>query len=168
MLKQRIITAIILGLLIVFAIFKLPSLYIAILFAGVTLLGAWEWANLIGANTLLKKCLYIVLIGFLIAAIWFYASPALEKIILLVASLWWAGVVCLLSLYRSDWLQSKNLQKLLAYSGIIVLVPAWLGLIKLHHDNSSLSWNSNIINRCAFVALLCNFVRANCLDIGGR
>ena len=133
MLKQRIITAIILGSLIVFTIFKLPYIYIVIFFAAVTLLGAWEWSTLIGAKTLLMKCLYVALIGLMIAAVWFYASPMLEKTILLVASLWWAGVVCFLSLYRTSWLQSKHLQKMLAYSGIIVLVPAWLGLIKLHH-----------------------------------
>ena len=48
MLKKRIITAAILGSLIVLAIFKLPNSTIAIVFAGVTLIGAWEWSALIG------------------------------------------------------------------------------------------------------------------------
>lgn len=132
MLKQRIITAVILGSLVVFAIFKLPNLYITVFFSIITLIGAWEWAALIGAKTFVKKILYVALIAVLILSLWFYASPELENIILLVASLWWAAIFCLLSLYKSAWLQSSRLQKLLEYSGVIVLVPAWLALIKLH------------------------------------
>ncbi|MEJ2114613.1 MAG: phosphatidate cytidylyltransferase, partial [Gammaproteobacteria bacterium] len=133
MLKQRIITAIILGSLIVFAIFKLPNSLIAIIFAAITLIGAWEWAALIGANTLLKKLIYVVLVGFLVLIIWFYAQPRQEKVIFLFASLWWAGIVVLLSQFRSNWLQSIHLQRLLEYSGFLVLVPAWLALTKLHN-----------------------------------
>ncbi len=133
MLKQRIITAIILGSLIVFAIFKLPNSLIAIIFAAITLIGAWEWSALIGANTLLKKLVYVGLVGFLVLIIWFYAQPRLEKVILLFASLWWAGIVVLLSQYRSNWLQSIRIQRLLEYSGFLVLVPAWLALTELHN-----------------------------------
>ena len=133
MLKQRIITATILGLLIVSAIFKLPSSLIAIIFAVITLIGAWEWSVLIGADTFLKKIVYVALVGVLILTIWFYAQPTQKIVILLFASLWWAGIVVLLSLYKSNWLQSIHLQRLLKYSGFVVLVPAWLALIELHY-----------------------------------
>ena len=98
MLKQRVITAVILGSLIVFANFKLSNALIAVVFAGITLIAAWEWSALIGVKTLIKKLLYVVLVGVLISAIWFFANTEQENLILLVASIWWVCVVCLLAL----------------------------------------------------------------------
>jgi phosphatidate cytidylyltransferase len=138
MLMQRIITAVILGSLMVLAIFKLPNSLVTVIFAGIALIGAWEWSTLVGAKTNLKKLIYVVLIGVIILVIWFFVKPEQEKLILLIASLWWMGVAFLLVLYKSDWLQSIRLQKLLEYSGIIVLVPAWLALKMLHQQSPAM------------------------------
>jgi len=138
MLKQRIITAVILGSLVVFAIFTAPHSVIGILFAFIALLGAWEWAALMGAETKIKRLSYVLVIGVLILLVWFFESFALVKIILLLASIWWAAVALLLSFYREDWLQSKKLQTLLACSGVIVLVPAWLALVTLHNASPAI------------------------------
>ena len=138
MLKHRVITAVILGSLIVIAIFKLSNTLVAVFFAGIALIGAWEWSVLVGVKTLIKKLLFVVLIGSLISAIWFFANTEQEYLILLVASIWWGAVVCLLALYKSEWLQSARLQKLLEYSAIIVLVPAWLALTMLHAQNPAM------------------------------
>ena len=132
MLKQRIITAIILGTLIVFAIFKLPTQIVAILFASITLVAAWEWSALAGADTTMKRILYLLLVGAGMLLIEVFARSSHENMILFVASLWWAGVVMMLALFRVDWLSSSILHKLLKYSGFIVLIPAWLALVMLH------------------------------------
>ncbi len=60
MLLQRIITALILVPLFVLAVFQLSSEYFSLLIALITLLAAWEWTNLIGINTLLKRGLFLV------------------------------------------------------------------------------------------------------------
>lgn len=132
MLKQRIITAIILGAIIVLAIFKLPNYLLALIFAVITLLGAWEWANLIGLSQLIWKIIYIVFVCALLAATWVFAKPYHVHTILLAASLWWASVVVMLAVYDTSWLQADWLQRLLEFSGFIVLVPAWLALTNLH------------------------------------
>ena len=132
MLKQRIITALILGALIVLAIFKLPNQWLAIIFATVTLVGAWEWSTLIGLKKPLLKLFYVALIGALIILVWFFMPLRHESTLLALASIWWACVVILLALYKSRWLQSAWLHKLLVLSAFIVLVPAWLALTKLH------------------------------------
>lgn len=59
MLLQRIITALILVPLVVLAVFKLPSEYFSLLVALVMLVAAWEWTNLIGINSLLKRGLFL-------------------------------------------------------------------------------------------------------------
>ncbi len=128
MLKQRVITAAIIGPLIILAIFKLSNPLLAIVFAAITLIGAWEWSNLVNIRYTTKKFLYVTLVGLFILAIWFFLQPEEENIVLLLASLWWVVVVVMLTLYQSSWLQSELLQTLLKYSGFIVLVPAWLAL----------------------------------------
>ncbi|PPK69331.1 phosphatidate cytidylyltransferase [Methylobacter tundripaludum] len=59
MLLQRIITALILVPLVVLAVFQLPSEYFSLLIGLITLLAAWEWANLIGINSPLKRGLFL-------------------------------------------------------------------------------------------------------------
>ena len=111
MLKKRIITAAILGSLIVLAIFKLPSSTIAIVFAGVTLIGAWEWSTLIGLKNHILKLLYVALVGAFVLVIWFFMQPH-ENVFLLATSLWWLGVVIMLVLYKSNWLRSVLVAKI--------------------------------------------------------
>lgn len=59
MLLQRIITALILVPLVVLAVFQLPSEYFSLLVALVMLIAAWEWTNLIGINSPLKRGLFL-------------------------------------------------------------------------------------------------------------
>ncbi|MCZ6565710.1 MAG: phosphatidate cytidylyltransferase [Gammaproteobacteria bacterium] len=134
MLKQRIITAIVLGAAIVWAIFKLPNHLLALVFGGITLLGAWEWAGLIGLSHFLWRIIYVVFVVALMALTWVFAGPHQVHIILLVAGLWWASVVILLSVYESKWLQTAWLQRMLGFSGFVVLVPSWLALTSIHRQ----------------------------------
>lgn len=138
MLKQRIITGVILGLLIILAVFKLPNVYLAIIFGLVNLIGAWEWANLIGLNQNVKKIFYVFLIAVLMCASWFFLNQMQSSMILFLASLWWASVTFMLAFYNSGWLQSSWLKNVLAYSGVIVLVPCWLGLTLLHERGAAM------------------------------
>jgi len=59
MLLQRIITALILVPLVVLAVLQLPSEYFSLLVALVMLMAAWEWTNLIGINSLVKRGLFL-------------------------------------------------------------------------------------------------------------
>ncbi|ASF47891.1 phosphatidate cytidylyltransferase [Methylovulum psychrotolerans] len=61
MLLQRIITASILATLIALAVFLLPIDYFSLVLAIIALIGGWEWGNLIGINSLLKRVLFLVM-----------------------------------------------------------------------------------------------------------
>ena len=135
MLKQRIITACILGVLIIYAVFYVPHYFIALIFGLITLLGAWEWANLIGPSSLYKKVLFVVIVAASLLIVWEYAQQNHITLILLSAGLWWAAVIVMLAMYDSSWLQMNWLLKVLYYSGIIVLVPAWVALLELHKQS---------------------------------
>jgi len=136
MLKQRIITAIILATLVIAAILMLPNNWLAILFAMVTLVGAWEWANLLNTSNLIRKALYVIFVAASLLATWLYAMQeevwVISKVILLVAGLWWAAVVIFLAMFDSSWLGKNWLSRVLEFSGFIVLVPAYFAIVSLH------------------------------------
>ncbi|MGR9086523.1 MAG: phosphatidate cytidylyltransferase [Gammaproteobacteria bacterium] len=60
MLFQRIITASILAALISLAVFLLPADFFSLLLGLITLVGAWEWLNLVGIDSALRKGLFFL------------------------------------------------------------------------------------------------------------
>ena len=60
MLIQRIITASVLATLIALAVFKLPMEYFSLLIGLIAFLAAWEWTNLAGVTSLVKRLLFLV------------------------------------------------------------------------------------------------------------
>ena len=59
MLKQRLITALILAPLALYAILFLPIFWFEIAIAGVVGIGAYEWANMSGVSERPKKLMYL-------------------------------------------------------------------------------------------------------------
>ena len=133
MLKTRVITALVLLVLFLAALFWLsPRAWAG--FAGVLLIpAAWEWAKLIKLGRI--GCgLYVVLAAAACVSLFGSAQgnaplgrPGAHIAPYLVASLFWMIVVPLwLSrswLPRSRWLA--------ALTGLVVLVPTWLALVEL-------------------------------------
>lgn len=141
MLKQRIITALILAPLALFAILFLPLFGFGLLIAGVVGLGAWEWANMSGMHSRQQKAKYTALVVAICAAmmvfvpvdsIWLQGSlNGFYTFILGIASLWW--VVSLFMIlayprYSSVW---RNNVALRSAFGVLTLVPTWVALVSL-------------------------------------
>lgn len=136
MLKQRVITAIILTLVFLGALFGLPPAYFPLFIGAVVLIGAWEWANLSSCGALWQRLLYTVFIGALLAAVCWVAgicpaAPALNlaviKSLLIAACAWWAVALLLVQGYPSSAiLWGHPLTRL--FMGVLVLVPTWLAL----------------------------------------
>jgi phosphatidate cytidylyltransferase len=140
MLKQRVITAVVLIAVFLAALMYLPLPWFAAFVAGVLLLGAWEWANLAGLEAPWQRRLYTATVGAVLVAIAYYLSlPSLEsppspnqsagfRNLLVIGCTWWA--IALL------WVQSYPHSALLwgsrwvrAPMGLLVLIPAWAGLV---------------------------------------
>ena len=62
MLLKRIITASILASLIALAVFKLPMEYFSLVIGLITLLAAWEWSNLSGISSLVKRMTFLLVL----------------------------------------------------------------------------------------------------------
>lgn len=123
MLKTRIITALVLAPIAIGGIFFLPPLGFALFTGAIITIGAWEWANMAGVASGAGRVVYALIT----AAILFALLNVPFEAVLWLALVWW--LVCFL-LVRSYPAGSERWGSLpvRAAMGLLVLVPAWVGL----------------------------------------
>lgn len=129
MLKQRVITAVILLPLVVGVLLTGPAWLVEVLLAIGMLLAAREWAPLAGFSGRGWALAYSVLAALLAAAgmVGIRQSSVLPAI-LVVACIWW-----LLALGLILW--RPHLPAWLAgCAGLLAIVPAWLAILQLYQD----------------------------------
>jgi phosphatidate cytidylyltransferase len=136
MLRQRVITALVLAAVLVSAVAFLPVPWLALFFAAVAMIGAWEWSNLASLEAYSARGLYTCLHGLLMLAAYLYCNlggqPVLENVqsLLGVACLWWAIALLWVKSYPASGSLWGN-RAMLGLMGVLVLLPAWLSVVFL-------------------------------------
>lgn len=133
MLRQRIITSLVLAPLALAGVFLLPSSSFALFVAIVISLSAWEWSNLSGCKGKLVQGLYTAFVG-ICCGLSLYIPPLW---LLWLAALWWFTALILVKQYPASEkvLGSRSLRLV---TGLFTLVPAWFGMyqLKLMNDGA--------------------------------
>ncbi|HVL02753.1 MAG TPA: phosphatidate cytidylyltransferase [Dongiaceae bacterium] len=135
MLKQRIITAVILLPLILGAIFYLPTAWFALAMAIPVALGAWEWANIMGIEEPVKRAPYVGIVLSLLVLVMLTGFNG----VLYLGCLWWAAAVWLVKAYPNEvarW-EGRGIQSCI---GLLVLVPAWWSLVLIQRQPDGEWW----------------------------
>ncbi|KDO01580.1 phosphatidate cytidylyltransferase [Pseudomonas donghuensis] len=128
MLKQRIITALILLPIALCGFFLLNGGDFALFVGVVVTLGAWEWARLAGLVGQALRVAYAAVVAGLLMLL--YLMPDLAPWVLGASVLWWALATWLVLTYpRSSELWASAACRLLI--GLLILLPAWQGLVLL-------------------------------------
>lgn len=131
MLRTRILTALVLGPLIIGILFFLPESYARAFFAAMFLVGAWEWAGFLQCKGSMGKA-FFTLAGAL----------CLGMVALLDARGYGVWLLCmavpswLLGLYWVLRFPVTVPRWLGAVFGLLVIALAWLGVATLLHDPS--------------------------------
>lgn len=131
MLKQRVITGLVLIILIFAGVVFLPSalfgLFSMLFIVG---LGAWEWAGLTGCYLPEKRMMGTLMILAASVPLVFIAFPT--AMVLWVSIPVWAGALYALWTYEQKAGFYKQHFVKMRILGIFVLLPAWFALFKLH------------------------------------
>ncbi|MDQ0666084.1 phosphatidate cytidylyltransferase [Pseudomonas sp. W2I6] len=130
MLKQRIITALILLPIALCGFFLLEGANFALFIGLVVTLGAWEWARLAGFAAQLPRVVYAAVVALLMFLM--HVQPEVLPWVLGASVLWWALATYLVLTYpgtSSHW--SSVACKLVI--GLLILLPAWQGLVYIKH-----------------------------------
>jgi phosphatidate cytidylyltransferase len=127
MLKLRIVTACILGCMLLAGLFLLDADWTAFGFGVVMTAGAWEWAGFGGLESPAARAAYAAIIAVLLALSWRWTENPSHLLLLFgLACLWWLGAFLWLVIAPV-----KHQPRLALLCGIPVLVPAFVALGRL-------------------------------------
>jgi len=142
LLKQRIITALILAPLAILAVFYLPLLYFSGLLLAIFAIGAWEWSAFLGLKSQSIRSLYVALTVLLIILLWFFLPPTdlwtglggLQTYALSVLWLsvgWWILATLFIFTYPKAIARWAKSPMSIAIFGWFTLIPTWLAFMVL-------------------------------------
>jgi phosphatidate cytidylyltransferase len=146
LLKQRIITALILAPAAIWAIFYLSLINFAAVMLVVMAIGAWEWGPLMGFANKRRRLAFVGITSILIAILWHFLpleqlwhAPKLlleqANIVLWLAVAWWllsAGLTFLYPRYSAFWSSHRSVRGIF---GCLTLVPTWLAFMVLRSSD---------------------------------
>lgn len=133
MLKQRLLAALVLIPLVVWGILQLSTQSLALVFALIILVGAWEWGGLMKLKSTGLRSLYVVVAAAGMFAIWttvnivntdWLALPVISLFWWLLAIVWVLTYPKTSSRWSHSWVQFVI--------GLLILIPAWLAVVGLH------------------------------------
>jgi phosphatidate cytidylyltransferase len=124
-LKQRIITGLILAPLVLCGVFLLEPVYFSWFFAFILAIAGWEWANLSSLTTQVMRVTYAMLVATLL----FTVLPSISvSWVLTISVMWWIIATLLVMTYPASskyWKQPW----ITAILGLVVLLPMWKALV---------------------------------------
>jgi phosphatidate cytidylyltransferase len=136
-LKQRVLTAIVLVLVLLGVMLGLPPVATVWLVTVLVLIGAWEWAGFIGNGGLATRGVFTVVVAAaLISSFYCYLTMSgFVPIMLTGAMIWWFLAflwVCLAPARVNPWTA--------ALAGLCALVPCWLALVFVTREEDNTYW----------------------------
>ena len=139
MLKQRVITAIILASLIVSTVIFLPTQIVALILAGIICVAAWEWTDCAGYDVVIHKVVYVSAIFLCLMACLLLLDKPWIVLITFCGLVWWLIAIYLVIYYQANMTVNLSSRLLKAMIGGAILIPSWLSLILIHSNKSGAS-----------------------------
>jgi phosphatidate cytidylyltransferase len=135
MLLPRILSAIVMAVLFICAVFVLEASHFIVAMAGVVLLAGWEWARLSGVRSQIGRIGFSVLIG--VVCFWVF-NFNLQKASLYISPLLWGLALYWVVRYPAPLLWRHVVSRLLF--GVFVLVTTWTALVVLKQSGDFVVW----------------------------
>jgi phosphatidate cytidylyltransferase len=136
MLKQRVITGLIMAGIFLAAIIFLPLPGLALLLGILVSMGAWEWTRLAGLNSSVARVFYVLVLVAVLGAFYSYCQlgndPSQEQVqpILGVACLWWSFAMLWVKGYPASAVLWRTVA-MRCLMGQLILAPAWMSAVFL-------------------------------------
>ncbi len=134
MLKQRVITALVLAPLLLALIFLAKASVFATLLGLIFLLGMWEWTRMAGVRGYPLRIACLLAYAILFALLWPVCKTPWWCLPVLAGLLWWLLALAWLAhpRYGAEPTRGHTVIKLLA--GALVVVPAWCAVVVMHGE----------------------------------
>ncbi len=127
-LRARVVTGLVLIPLATALVLLLPTPILGVLIGLVVVMGAWEWAALVGVSR--YRYVLLTVAGLMVAWLLLQSATSTVDLLVFAVVMWGVG---LLVVWRypqlPPWWRTRPVQ---AVAGLLVLVPAWAALVALH------------------------------------
>ena len=127
MLKQRIITAVVALIVLLLALFVMPTVVTRGIIASLMLVAAWEWSGFLMVDGWLPRAIFVALLGVAGAYLLVERDAAVFELLIKMAVIWW-----LLAFVWIFFYPTAIPQFVTWLAGALVLVPAWMALDNLY------------------------------------
>ena len=134
MLKYRLLTAFLMGPLILWAIYAMPENFFALFSLILVSFGAWEWSAFAGWVKPLQRKLFFIVNVFLFVAVLFLANTELNTVIITASLLWWIICVPLLLSFpfqKNNFIHNRIIKTLI---GIVLLLATLVSLVSIRNN----------------------------------
>ncbi len=128
-LRQRVLTAFVLGPLVIAAVLLLPTQAFAAFLGLVALGAAWEWGTLAGLDGGSARAAFLALVALCLLLLWLF--PQWRPWLVATGALWWLVQAVRLSRVREIVPRTGFRSRLLA-AGLLVLAAPWAAMVDLH------------------------------------
>ncbi|MAL84536.1 MAG: CDP-diglyceride synthetase [Idiomarina sp.] len=139
MLKQRIITALLLVPVALYGVFMLPLWGFSLFIQAVLMLGAWEWSPLMGVRRTSARIAYTLFVGAIIGVLSWLApyehlwrDGELSKLIyytILAGGIWWVVALAMIVNYPSSRRMWSRTRAIVGVFGLLIFIPTWAALV---------------------------------------
>lgn len=134
MLKYRVMTALVLLPLVIWAILQLGQQAFSLVLLVIMVLAAWEWSSLSAVRHQVARISFTITVAALLYLSQRYLAQAQLGQLLIVTSLWWILCVPLLLRFpfgNSHWLSKQAIKLLL---GVIIIFATFTSLVLLRNS----------------------------------
>lgn len=130
MLKQRILTALVLVPLVLWALFGLTDKLLLVLFATILLGGAWEWSALAGLQNIPARISFLLAQAGVMGLGWWLlvSSSSIALVLLVSAALAWLVILYWLLMYEHGRLEIRLSTNVRVLLGLLLLPIAFLSI----------------------------------------
>jgi phosphatidate cytidylyltransferase len=136
MLRQRVLTALLLAPLVILLILLLPTGVFALSLALAFLAAAWEWARLAGMKSHTTRGVLLAFAAALFAVLWLLrASGWLWPALIIAGVAWWLLVCVWLRHFAFGAAPTPENRNLKLLAGAFVVFPAWVAGVSIHGGN---------------------------------
>lgn len=127
MLKQRVLTALLLLPLVMVAIFALPTPWFMLLIAVIFLGGSWEYRRLAGLSGQMSGYLLLLVQAVILAALFSYRSLWHTDIVMYMSAccIAWLLMFIRLNLYRPDSQPDSNYRFISLVTAVVSITTGW-------------------------------------------
>jgi phosphatidate cytidylyltransferase len=132
MLRQRLLTALILVPLVVAGILLLDNGSLAVAVGVMILVGAWEMARLANLASRPAQSAFVGAVAVLMLLAWPLLQSSLIEPLLWMIAAWWIGTTLLLLARRSELARVNGPRVAVLLLGGIILLAAWVAIVLLH------------------------------------